>query len=43
MILGGSLGEAAGMDFETKSGFILFPLLVHSLDLMVSTIGIFFV
>jgi len=43
MILGGSLGEAAGMDFERKSGFILFPLLVHSLDLIVSTIGIFFV
>jgi len=43
MILGGVLGEQAGMDFELKSGFILFPLLVHSLDLMVSTIGVFFV
>ena len=43
MILGGVLGESAGLDFETKSGFILFPLLVHTLDLTVSTIGVFFV
>lgn len=43
MILGGSMAEHAGLDFETKSGFILFPLVVHSLDLIVSTIGVFFV
>ena len=43
MILGGVLGEQAGLDFEAKSGFILFPLLVHTLDLTVSTIGVFFV
>ena len=43
MILGGVLAEKAGMDFDTKSGFILFPLLVHTLDLTVSTIGVFFV
>jgi Na+/H+-translocating membrane pyrophosphatase len=43
MILGGVLGEQAGLDFETKSGFILFPLCVHTLDLIVSTIGVFFV
>jgi H+-translocating diphosphatase len=43
MILGGSLAEHAGLDFETKSGFILFPLVVHTLDLIVSSIGIFFV
>ena len=43
MILGGSMATHAGLDFETKAGFILFPLLVHSLDLLVSTIGIFFV
>ena len=43
MILGGSLAEHAGFDFETKSGFILFPLVVHTLDLIVSSIGIFFV
>ena len=43
MILGGTLADHAGLNFEQKSGFILFPLLVHSLDLTVSTIGIFFV
>jgi H+-translocating diphosphatase len=43
MILGGALAEHAGMDFETKSGFILFPLVVHTLDLTVSTIGVYFV
>lgn len=43
MILGGVLAEKAGLDFEYKSGFILFPLLVHTLDLIVSTIGVFFV
>lgn len=43
MILGGAMAEAAGLDFETKSGFILFPLLVHCLDLTVSTIGVYFV
>jgi len=43
MILGGIMANHAGLDFETKSGFILFPLLVHSLDLLVSTIAIFFV
>jgi Na+/H+-translocating membrane pyrophosphatase len=43
MILGGQMANHAGMDFETKSGFILFPLMVHSLDLTVSTIAIFFV
>lgn len=43
MILGGVLANKAGLDFETKSGFILFPLLVHLLDLLVSVIGIYFV
>jgi inorganic pyrophosphatase len=43
MILGGVMAEKAGLDFEYKSGFILFPLLVHTLDLIVSTIGVFFV
>jgi len=43
MILGGVLGEQAGFNFEQKSGFILFPLLVHTLDLCVSTIGVYFV
>lgn len=43
MILGGSLAEHAGLSYEQKSGFILFPLLVHSLDLIVSTIGVYIV
>ena len=43
MILGGTLANHAHLDFEAKSGLILFPLLVHSLDLTVSTIAIFFV
>jgi Na+/H+-translocating membrane pyrophosphatase len=43
MILGGSMAKHAGLDYEMKAGFILFPLLVHSLDLLVSTIAVFFV
>ena len=43
MILGGAMATHAGLDFETKAGFILFPLIVHSLDLLVSTLAIFFV
>ena len=41
MILGGTMANHAGLDFEAKSGFILFPLMVHSLDLLVSTIAVF--
>lgn len=37
------MAEHAGMTNDQKSGFILFPLLVHTLDLTVSTIAIFFV
>ena len=37
------MANHAGLSFEVKSGFILFPLIVHSLDLTVSTIGVFFV
>lgn len=43
MILGGAMANRAGLDFETKSGLILFPLVVHSLDLIVSTISVFYV
>jgi Na+/H+-translocating membrane pyrophosphatase len=43
MILGGALANAAGMEPDIKAGFILFPMLVHTLDLTVSTIAIFFV
>lgn len=41
MILGGVMAEHADLDFDVKSGFILFPLVVHSLDLIVSTIAVF--
>ena len=41
MILGGAMANHANLDFETKAGFILFPLLVHSLDLTVSTIAVY--
>lgn len=41
MILGGFMANQAGFSYETKSGFILFPLLVHSLDLIVSTVAVF--
>jgi len=43
MILGGVLAEKANLSFSEKSGYILFPLCVHSLDLIVSTIGVFMV
>lgn len=43
MILGGAMAKHAGLDYEMKAGFILFPLLVHTLDLFVSTIAVFFV
>lgn len=43
MILGGYMANHADLDFETKAGFILFPLMVHSLDLLVSTISVYFV
>ena len=43
MILGGTLAEQSGLDSSYKAGFILFPLLVHSLDLIASTIASLFV
>lgn len=43
MILGGALAEHGNFDSDVKAGFILFPMLVHTLDLTVSTIGTFFV
>ena len=40
MILGGTLVEKANLPLDVKAGFILFPLAVHCLDLVVSTIGV---
>ncbi|KAE9616355.1 putative inorganic diphosphatase [Lupinus albus] len=39
MILGGTMAQRCKI--EDPSGFILFPLVVHSFDLIVSSIGIF--
>jgi len=41
MILGGTFAHEASLPLEAKSGFILFPLLVHSIDLIASTISVF--
>jgi len=43
MIIGGTLSDEASLGPQMKAGFILFPLCIHSLDLIVSTISIFFV
>lgn len=43
MILGGTLADEAELSDTVKASFILFPLCVHSLDLIVSTISVFFV
>ena len=43
MILGGTLADEAQLSQTMKAGFILFPLCIHSLDLIVSTISVFFV
>ncbi|GAW83727.1 vacuolar-type H+ pumping pyrophosphatase [Plasmodium gonderi] len=43
MILGGSLCENGIISEKNSSYFVLFPLFVHSMDLFVSTIGIFLV
>ncbi|CAA3002407.1 pyrophosphate-energized membrane proton pump 3 [Olea europaea subsp. europaea] len=39
MILGGTMAQRCKL--EDPSGFILFPLVVHSFDLVISSIGIF--
>ena len=39
MILGGALGEHAHLDPSVSAGFVLFPLGVHCMDLLVSSIG----
>jgi len=39
MILGAALAHEAGFSNELKVSFMFFPLTVHSLDILVSTIG----
>ena len=41
MILGGTFAHEAQLLPIEKAGFILFPLLVHSVDLVASTISVF--
>lgn len=43
MILGSTLATEAGMDANTTSKFLFFPLVVHAMDIIVSSIGIAFV
>ncbi|CAK9023458.1 Pyrophosphate-energized membrane proton pump 3 (AVP1-like protein 2) (Pyrophosphate-energized inorganic pyrophosphatase 3) (H(+)-PPase 3) [Durusdinium trenchii] len=40
MILGGTLSTDCGMSSTEARGFVLFPLLVHAFDLIVSTVGV---
>jgi H(+)-translocating pyrophosphatase len=39
MILGGALADKAFLDPTKSAGFVLFPLAVHCMDLLVSSIG----
>ncbi|SBS88759.1 V-type K+-independent H+-translocating inorganic pyrophosphatase, putative [Plasmodium ovale] len=43
MILGGTLSENDIISEKTGSYFVLFPLFVHSMDLLFSTIGVYLV
>lgn len=43
MILGSTLAAEAGMSSQQASKFIFFPLIVHAMDILVSTAGIAFV
>ena len=43
MILGGSLAKEAQLGIPVTISFMFFPLALHSLDLISSTIGLFFV
>lgn len=43
MILGSSLATEANLDVDIGAKFVLFPLIVHAMDIVVSSIGIAFV
>lgn len=43
MILGATLSHEAGFPHQYKVTFMFFPLVVHCLDIISSTIGMFFV
>ena len=40
MILAGTLSSECGMGAAETRGFVFFPLVVHALDLVVSTVGV---
>ncbi len=40
MLLGGSLATTLHLDEETTARFMMFPLLIHSFDMVVSSIGV---
>jgi len=40
MILGGSMARKANLSEDRMTGFIMFPLVVHALDCLVSAAGI---
>ena len=40
MILGGTLAQHAALSDLSKAKYVLFPLAVHCLDLIVSSVGI---
>merc|ERR1719310_1032776 len=39
MILGGAMVEAGKLDHDVAAGFVTFPLFVHCMDVVVSTLG----
>jgi Na+/H+-translocating membrane pyrophosphatase len=43
MILGADLAEKSGMDNFSGAAFMVFPLALHSLDILASTIGMAFI
>jgi len=43
MILGATLSNEAGFSLDSKVYFMFFPLSIHCLDIVVSTIGMHFV
>jgi H+-translocating diphosphatase len=43
MIIGVTLAHEADLDQSTKFSFMFFPLAIHSLDMLASTAGTFFV
>lgn len=43
MIIGITLAHHSELDSNTKYSFMFFPLAIHSLDMIASTIGTFFV